>query len=116
MPLPFPSCKRDVRPQTLRSLRWKGIYSVPYRMDWLAVLVERHKKHIVVHAAVLRLSILRVWIQRRLVVKPVAVFIEEMRIIAIVQTDGVHAKFWQSVQFIGLGHTVVVLVDPQTEM
>jgi hypothetical protein len=56
---------------------------------------------------------LRIRIENRPVVKPVAVLIEEVFVVSIAQADGVHAQLRQGVQFIGLGDAVVVFVNPK---
>lgn len=70
------------------------------------------KEHIVRDAAVFGLAILRIGIHGCLVVKPVAILIEKVFIVAKVKTERENAQLRKSVQFSGLGNAVVVLVDP----
>jgi hypothetical protein len=75
-------------------------------------MIPCHKKNVIHRAAVPGFAISRVGIQRRLIVKPVAILIGEVPIVAVVQADGVHPQFGKGVQFIRLRDAVVVLVNP----
>jgi hypothetical protein len=74
------------------------------------------KDYVVRDAAVFGLAILRIGIHGCLVVKPVAILIEKVFIVAKVKTERENVQLRKSVQFIGLGNAVVVLVDPQDQV
>lgn len=74
--------------------------------------MSHDKKDIIRHTTVLGLAVVRVGIQSSLIVEPVAILIEGIPVITVVQTDGINAQLRKTVQFIRLRDTVVVLVNP----
>lgn len=74
--------------------------------------MSHYKKDVICHTTVLGLAVLPVGIQSSLIVKPVAILIEGIPVITLMQTDGIHAQLRKTVQFIRLGDTVVVVVNP----
>ena len=75
-----------------------------------------HERDVKNPATIFGLAILWIGVQRRLVVEPIAVLIEEVLVVAKAQAYGVNAQFRQRVKLFGLGDAIVVLIDPQQQV
>src|SRR5271154_4049078 len=73
-----------------------------------------HKEHVVSIATVFRFPVQWIGVQDPTVTKVIAVLIDQ-GLVAILQANGKYTQFRKSMQFVGLGNAVVVLVDPEQQ-
>lgn len=79
-------------------------------------VLNHFKKHIIRYATISGLTVSWIGIHGRLIVEPVAVLIEKVPIVAVMETEREHAQLWQGVKLLWLRDSIVVDVDLQPQL